>query len=142
MEINYLDHTVSAKGMEPGIDGVKAIVEMAPPKTYTGIRQFLGATGYFCRFIKGYANIAKPLNDLLSGVNSKLKSYFKQLPPAAVVVFQELKLSASQCQCLPSRTSTSPSYWRQMHQGMAWVPSCRRSRKMVATILSSMPAEV
>ena len=83
---------MSAKGMEPGIDGIKAIVKMAPPKTYTGIRQFLGAKGYFCRFIKGYANIAKPFNDLLSGVNSKLKSCFVQLPPAAVVAFQELKL--------------------------------------------------
>ena len=47
-EINYLGHTVSAKGMESGVDGIKAITEMAPPRTYTGIRQFLGATGYFC----------------------------------------------------------------------------------------------
>ena len=83
---------MSTKGMEPGIDGVKAIVEKAPPRTYTGIRQFLGAMGYFRHFIKGYANIAKPLNDLLSGVNSKLKSCFVKLPPAAVVAFQELKL--------------------------------------------------
>ena len=91
-EINYLGHTVSAKGMEPGVDSIKAIAEMAPPRTYTGIRQFLGATGYFCRFIKGYANITKPLNDLLSGANSKLKSCFVRLLPAAVVAFQELKL--------------------------------------------------
>ena len=91
-EINYLGHTVSAKGMEPSVDGIKAIAEMAPPRTYTGIHQFLGATGYFCRFIKGYANIAKPLNYLLSGINSKLKSCFVRLPPAAVVAFQELKL--------------------------------------------------
>ena len=46
-EINYLGHTVSAKEMEPGVAGIKAIAEMAPSKTYTGIRQFLGATGYF-----------------------------------------------------------------------------------------------
>ena len=91
-EINYLGHTVSAKGIEPGVDGIKAIVEMVPPRTYMGIRQFLGATGYFRRFIKGYANIAKPLNDLLSGPNSKLKSCFVRLPPAALIAFQELKL--------------------------------------------------
>ena len=91
-EINYLGHTVSAKGMEPGMDGIKAIVEMALPRTYSGIRQFLGATGYFRRFIKGYTNIAKLLNDLLSGANSKLKSSFVWLLPAAVVAFQELKL--------------------------------------------------
>ena len=71
------------------MDGIKAIAEMAPPRTYTGILQFLWATGYFCRFIKGYANITKPLNDLLSGTNSKLKSCFVQLPLAVVVAFQE-----------------------------------------------------
>ena len=91
-EINYLGHTVSAKGMEPSVNGIKAIAEMAPPRTYNGIRQFLGTTGYFCRFIKGYANITKPLNNLLSGTNSKLKSCFVRLLPAAVVAFQELKL--------------------------------------------------
>ena len=90
-EINYLGHMISAKGMEPGIDGIKAIAEKAPPRTYTGICQFLGATGYFRWFIKGYANIAKPLNNLLSGINSKLKNCFVQLPPVAVVAFQELK---------------------------------------------------
>ena len=97
-EINYLGHTMSAKGMEPGVDGIKAIAEMALPRTYTGIRQFLGATGYFRRFIKGYTNIAKPLNNLLSGTNSKLKSCFVWLPPAAVVAFQELKLK---CMTVP-----------------------------------------
>ena len=91
-EINYLGHTLSAKGMEPGVDSIKAIVEMAPPRTYTGVRQFLGATGYFRQFIKGYANIAKPLNDLLSGANSKLEGCFVRLPPMAVEAFQELKL--------------------------------------------------
>ena len=91
-EINYLGHTMSAKGMEPGVDGIKAIAEMALPRTYMGIRQFLGATGYFHQFIKGYANVTKLLNDLLSGANSKLKSCFVWLLPAALVAFQELKL--------------------------------------------------
>ena len=92
MEINYLGHTMSAKGMEPSVNGIKVIAEMALPTTYTGIRQFLGATGYFRRFMKGYTNIAKPLNNLLSGINSKLKGCFVWLPPAAVVAFQDLKL--------------------------------------------------
>ena len=100
-EINYLGHTMSAKGMEPGVDSMKVIVEMALPRTYTSIRQFLGATGYFRQFIKGYANITKLLNDLLSGTNSKLKSCFVQLLLAAVVAFQELKLK---CMTVPVLT--------------------------------------
>ena len=91
-EISYLGHKVSAAGMEPGTDGLKGIAEIAPPATYTQIRKFLGATGYFRRFIKGYARIAKPLNDLLQGENSKLKSHPVGLSPDALAVFQELKM--------------------------------------------------
>ena len=91
-EISYLGHKVSAAGMEPGTDGLKGIVEIAPPATYTQVRKFLGTTGYFRRFIKGYARIAKPLNDLLQGESSKLKSHPVGLPPDALVAFQELKV--------------------------------------------------
>ena len=49
-------------------------------------------TVYFRCFIKGYARIAKPLNDLLQGENSKLKSHPVGLPPDALAAFQELKM--------------------------------------------------
>ena len=52
-EISYLGHKVSAAGMEPGTDGLKGITEIAAPATYTQVRKFLGATGYFRHFIKG-----------------------------------------------------------------------------------------
>ena len=91
-EISYLGHKVSVAGMEPGTDGLKGIMEIAPPATYTQVRKFLGTTGYFRCFIKGYARIAKPLNDLLQGENSKLKSHPVGLPPDALAAFQELKM--------------------------------------------------
>ena len=72
-EISYLGHQVSAAEMKPGIYNVQGIAEMAPPMTFTGIRHFLGATGFYQRFIKGYAKIAKPLQDLISDDISKLK---------------------------------------------------------------------
>ena len=91
-EISYLGHKVSAAGMEPGTDSLKGITEIAPPATYTQVRKFWGATGYFRRFIKGYARITKPLNDLLQEENSKLKSHPVGLPPDTLVAFQELKM--------------------------------------------------
>ena len=91
-EINYLGHKVSMAGMEPGTEGLKGIAEIAPPAMYTQVRKFLGATGYFRHFIKGYAKIAKPLNDLLQGENSKLKSHLVGLPLDALAAFQELKM--------------------------------------------------
>ena len=68
-EIDYLGHKVSADGMKPGTENLEGIAEMAPPTTATGIRRFLGATGFYRRFIKGYAKIAQPLNDLISDEN-------------------------------------------------------------------------
>ena len=73
-EISYLGHKVSTAGMEPGTEGLKGIAKIASPTMYTQVHKFLGATGYFRPFIKGYARIAKQLNDLLQGENSKLKS--------------------------------------------------------------------
>ena len=91
-EISYLGHKVSAAGIEPDTDGLKGIAEIEPPATYTQVQKFLGMTGFFRRFIKGYARISKPLNDLLQGENSKLKSHPVGLPPDALAAFQELKI--------------------------------------------------
>ena len=70
--------------MKPGTANLRAIAEMTPPKTYTEIRRFTGMTGFFQRFIKGYAKIAEPLNDLLEGEASKLKSEELELTPEAL----------------------------------------------------------
>ena len=64
-EISYLGHEISAKGMLPGQKGIEEITRMGPPMTYTGVRKFIRAIGYFLRFIKNFARIAKPLNNLL-----------------------------------------------------------------------------
>ena len=77
--------------MLPGQKGVEDIAHMGPPTTYTGIRKFIEATGYFCHFIKNFAWIAKPLNDLLSCGNSKLKNHPVTLTPAAEEAFYTLK---------------------------------------------------
>ena len=91
-EISYLRHKVSVARMEPATEGLKGISEIAPPATYIQVRKFLDATGYFHRFIKGYTRITKPLNDLLQGENSKLKSHSLGLRLNALTAFQELKM--------------------------------------------------
>ena len=53
-EILYLGHEISAKGMLPRQKGSEEITRMGPPMTYTGIRKFIGAVGYFHRFIKNF----------------------------------------------------------------------------------------
>ena len=97
-KITFLGHEISAEGMKPGMANLKAIAEMALPKTYTEIRHFTGMTEFFRRFIKGYSKIAKPLNDLLEGEASKLKAEEVELPPDALKAFEELKL---RCMTVP-----------------------------------------
>ena len=91
-EITFLGHEISANGMKPGMANLKAIAKMAPPKMYTEIRQFTGMTGFFQQFIKGYYRIGKPLNDLLEGEASKLKSEELELMLEALKAFEELKM--------------------------------------------------
>ena len=78
--------------MMPGNLNLKGIAEMAPPANYTEVRHFLGMTGFFRRFIKNYARVAKPLNDILEGEASKLKSEAVTLPPDALDAFEKLKM--------------------------------------------------
>ena len=91
-QITFLGHEVSANGMKPGNLNLEGIAEMAPLANYTEVWHFLGMTGFFRRFIKNYARIAKPLNDILEGEASKLKSEAITLPPDALDAFEKLKM--------------------------------------------------
>ena len=89
----FMEHSLeSTAGMEPGTKGPKGIAEITSLATYTQVHKFLGTSGYFRHFIKGYTKKTKPLNDLLQGENSKYKLQLLELPPDVLAVFQELKM--------------------------------------------------
>ena len=60
-EIQYLGHILSATGIRPLPAKTHAIQNMRPPTTPKQVRAFLGLVGYYRKFIKGFAKIAKPL---------------------------------------------------------------------------------
>ena len=64
-EVAFLGHIVSERGVEPDPEKIKAVSEFPQPKGVRNIREFLGLTGYYHRFIQDYAKIAKPLHELL-----------------------------------------------------------------------------
>ena len=78
--------------MKPSMGNVEGIDAMAPPKTVTGIRHFLGTTVSTESFIKGYTKIAQSLNDLISDENSKLKNQQVKMTPEAMEAFHLLKM--------------------------------------------------
>ena len=65
-------------------------------------------TGFYRRFIKGYARIAKPLNDILEGEASKLKFESVTLPPDALEAFEQLKMCCMTAPVLAFADFTKP----------------------------------
>ena len=68
-ELTYLGHVVSKNGIQTDSKKVEVIQKWPVPTTVTEMCSFLGFTNYYCRFIKKYAQVAKPLYKLISGEN-------------------------------------------------------------------------
>ena len=64
-EVSFLGHIVSAKGIRVDLGKIEAIVSWKPPRNVTKVRSFLGLTGYYRRFVKGFSVIASTLTKLL-----------------------------------------------------------------------------
>ncbi|XP_017442721.2 uncharacterized protein LOC108347805 [Vigna angularis] len=64
-QINYLGHTIEGNNVHMDKDKVQAVLEWPQPRNIKQLRGFLGLTGYYRRFIKGYASLASPLTELL-----------------------------------------------------------------------------
>lgn len=64
-EVTYLGHVISKQGIKVNPDKTAVIQSFPVPKDQTEVRAFLGICNYYRRFVKGYAFIAGPLNQLL-----------------------------------------------------------------------------
>lgn len=65
--VKYLGHIVSSSGVETDPEKVAVLKTWPVPKNLKELRSFLGFSEYYRRFIRDYAVIVKPLNDLTSG---------------------------------------------------------------------------
>ena len=62
--LEYLGHVVLSKKIETNPRKIAAIINWPRPKNITQIRSFLGFCNYYRKFIRGYAQVAKPLYQL------------------------------------------------------------------------------
>ena len=63
-EVEFLGMIVSREGIKMDDSKVKVTKEWPTSKTVRGVHSFLGLANFYQRFIKGYAQVAQPLNDL------------------------------------------------------------------------------
>lgn len=70
--VTYLGFVISAEGIKPGTDKLRAIAVFPVPTYIHKVRQFHGLCSFFRRFVPKFAVIASPLYDLLN-LNNRFK---------------------------------------------------------------------
>jgi len=63
--VTYLGHIISRKGISPDRAKLTAVANYPAPQNNKEVKQFIGLSNYYRRFIPSYAAIAEPLHRLL-----------------------------------------------------------------------------
>lgn len=83
--VTYLGHIITPSGIEPDPEKIQAIQRFESPKNITEARSFMGMCNFFRRYIKNFANIARPIHDTI-----KVNQTFEWTAKAEIAM-QELK---------------------------------------------------
>ena len=86
---------MSGKGISTNPKKVEAVAKWPTPQTVYDVRSFLGFVGYYRRFIKDFSKIAKPIREVITGLENQsirsAKKTFVEWTEAADSAFEHLK---------------------------------------------------
>lgn len=112
--VRYLGHVVSEQGVETDPEKIAALKTWPVPQHLKELKAFLGFCGYYRKFIKGYSNIMKPLNDLTSGYPPPRKH--------------------------PKSKERSGQYYHPKEPFLnRWTPACQQAFEMIIDKLTTSP---
>ncbi|GJS62377.1 putative reverse transcriptase domain-containing protein [Tanacetum coccineum] len=116
-KVQFLGCVIDSQGIHVDPAKVDSIKDWASPKTPTKIRQFLGLTGYYRRFIEGFSTIAKPMTKLTQ------KSVKFEWGDKEEEAFQLLKqiLCSAPILALPEGIENFVIYCDALHKGLGAV---------------------
>ena len=64
-KIGFLEVVIGPNGIEIEKEKVDGVLSWPEPKNVKDVRKFLGLTNYYRRFIKDFAQVARPMNTLM-----------------------------------------------------------------------------
>ena len=64
-KIGFLGVVIGLKGIKMEEEKVKGVLDWLTPKYVKDMQKFLGLANYYCRFIEGFASIARPLHNMV-----------------------------------------------------------------------------
>lgn len=118
-QVEYLGHIISGSCLATDPSKIKEILSWHTSTTIKQLRGFLGLTGYYRRFVAGYASIYnyKPLHD-------SLKKNAFQWGPTQDKAFQQLKLAMTTPPVL-----ALPNFYIPFSPYAAWQTNCLLQQK-------------
>ncbi|GJR10983.1 reverse transcriptase domain-containing protein [Tanacetum coccineum] len=115
--VQFFGHLIDSQGLHVDPAKIKAVKNWASPTTPTEIRQFLGLSGYYQRFIKSFLKIAKSLTEL----TQKNKKYIWGEDQESAFQLLKQKLCEAPILALPKGNNNFVVYCDASHQGLGAV---------------------
>ncbi|GKC34129.1 putative reverse transcriptase domain-containing protein [Tanacetum coccineum] len=113
-KVQFLGHVIDSEGIHVDPAKIESIKDWASPKTPTEIRQFLGLSGYYRRFIEGFSKIARPMTKL---TQKSVKFDWGEKAEAAFQLLKQ-KLCSASILVLPEGSENFVVYCDASHKGL------------------------
>ena len=89
-EVPFIGHVLTADGVRPSAERVRAVTEMPVPEDKPGVRRFVGLVQYLSKFMPKLSDMSAPLRQLMKESNSFIWSSTQQK------AFDSIKMAMTQ----------------------------------------------
>nr|GEZ80228.1 putative reverse transcriptase domain-containing protein [Tanacetum cinerariifolium] len=115
--VQFLGHVIDSQSIHVDPAKIESVKDWASPNSPTEIRQFLGLTGYYRRFIEGFSKIAKTMTKL---TQKKIKFEWGDKQEAAFQLLKQ-KLCSAPILALPEGSKDFIVYCDASNKGLGTV---------------------